>query len=96
MSSATITIDGVPQTIADIEPYRAELAQVRKALSTIYENFDPQDPLRLLDKEAEIVELANRSEELRKIVELHEAAVAARDNILAVWTLVQRFQGELP
>lgn len=92
MADLVITVGGV--VITDITTYRSELASVRSRLAEIYAGFDPAKPELLLEREAEIVELANSAERLREIVERWDQAEAKRANVLAVWELVKGFTGD--
>lgn len=87
MASITITLAGVTRTITDVGPYRAELIEATGKLATIYAEFDETRPERLLPREEEIVELVNRAEELRVIVETWDARAAATENVLVGWML---------
>jgi len=89
MTTITVTIDGVPKTITDTTAYRAQLVAVRDQLKAIYTGFDPARPERLISREAEIVTLYNRYEELRVTVERWDAADKARANILAAWDVIE-------
>lgn len=91
MAGTTITVEG--HAVTDIATYRTELASVRARLAGIYNGFDPARPEPLLGREAEIVDLANRAEELREIVERWDEAEAKRANVLAAWELVKVFTG---
>ncbi|CAN5597942.1 hypothetical protein BH10PSE14_BH10PSE14_35160 [soil metagenome] len=93
MTTITVTVDGVPKTITDITAYRAQLEAVRDQLKAIYTGFDPARPERLLAREAEIVTLYNRYEDLRELVERWDAEDSARANILAAWTLIEPSAG---
>jgi len=90
MTSVSISVGDA--VITDVAEHRAELEGIRVRLAHIYDGFEPGRPERLLAREAEIVALINRAEELREIVERWEAAETARANILAGWEVVQAFR----
>lgn len=93
MTTITVTVDGVPKTITDITAYRAQLEAVRDQLKAIYTGFEPERAERLVSREAEIVALYNRCEELREIVERWDATDGALANILAAWALIEPSAG---
>lgn len=94
MTSTSITVAGV--TITDIATYRAQLVAACARLKHLYAGFDPARPDTLLEREAEIVDLANNAERLREIVETWDAVDEKRANILAIYELVRPFEDDKP
>lgn len=94
MSRITITEDGRDKVITDIAPYRTELEATFARLAPIYAEFE-KGPVSALDaREAEIVTLANRYNELKHIIARFDEASVRRVNILAGWEIVKQHRTE--
>lgn len=92
MAGFSITADGA--IITDISSHRDQLLAAREKLSRIYAGFNRTQPEALLQREAEIVGLANEAERLREIIKRWDEAEARYANILTVWEIVKQFKGD--
>ena len=90
MSRITITENGVDKIVTDIAPYRAERESVRAKLTAIYADFEKGPVDALAAREQEIVDLANRYNELTYLIERFDQAAVRRANILAGWEIVKQ------
>jgi len=89
MTAITMEVGGTTRSITDIAPYRIDLAATGRKLAAIYAAFDPTFPEGLAPRESEIVDLVNRYQELKEIIDRWEAAEQRDANILAGWALVE-------
>ncbi|RUN78433.1 hypothetical protein EJC47_00725 [Sphingomonas sp. TF3] len=94
MSRITITENGVEKVVTDIAPHRAERESVLAELSAIYADFEKGTLSALDTREAEIVDLVNRHNELTNLVERFDKASVRRANILAGWEIVKQNRAE--
>lgn len=90
MSRITITENGVDKVVTDIAPYRVERDDALAKLTHIYTDFDEETLSVLNSREQEIVDLANRYNELTNMIERFDKAGVRRANILAGWEIVKQ------
>ena len=94
MSRIPITENGVEKVVTDIAPYRAERDGVLAELEAIFADFE-EGTLSALDaREAEIVDLVNRYNELTNLIERFDKASVRSANILAGWEIVKQNRAE--
>ena len=94
MARITIAEDGIEKLVTDIAPYRAERDVVLAELTQIFADFET-GPVSALDaREAEIVDLVNRYNELTHLIDRFDEAAIRRTNILAGWEIVKQHRDE--
>lgn len=94
MSRITVTEDGAEKVVTDIAPYRAERDGVLAELTAIFADFEKGALSALDTREAEIVDLVNRYNELTNLIERFDEASVRRGNILTGWEIVKQNRAE--
>ncbi|RYY28397.1 MAG: hypothetical protein EOP62_04175 [Sphingomonadales bacterium] len=94
MSRITITQNGVEKVVTDIAAYHAERDGVLAELEAIYADFEEATLSALDAREAEIVDLVNRYNELTNLIERFDKASVRSANILAGWEIVKQNRAE--
>jgi hypothetical protein len=94
MTRITITEGGHEKIVTDIAPYRAERDAVIAKLRPIYADFEKGPVDALASREQEIVDLANRYNELSNLIKRFDAAAVRRANILAGWEIVKQHRAD--
>lgn len=94
MARIIITEDGREKIVTDIAPYRDEREAVLAKLAPIYDGFEKGPVDALAAREQEIVDLANRYNELTNLIERFDDATTRRANILAGWEIVKQHRAE--
>lgn len=94
MTRLLITEAGEEKTITDIAAYREELHQISTKLVSIYADFKDGSQSSLYSREAEIVTLINRYNELKYVIGRFEQAEVRDANIDAGWHIVNECQCE--